>query len=91
MTINKRCRMECVDKEGKPRMATPKTEMCGVCGNNISGWLRRRVADRLRYRDTLALRARRMDMVSSEVGESKIADIRPYLKGAKAAKAKRSA
>ena len=94
MAINKRCRMECLDKEGKPRMATPQTDMCSVCGANLAGWLRRRIADRMRYRDTLALRARRMEYVTTEKEEGKfsIIDIRPHLKKrAKAAKAKRSA
>lgn len=90
MAINKRCVMECVDKEGNPRMARVTMDTCEVCGANLAGWLRRRIADRMRYRDTLALRARRMEFVTHEKKEGKfeVIDIRPHLKRRKAAKAR---
>lgn len=97
MATNKRCIMECTDADGEPRMATPRTDLCGVCGNNISGWLRRRIAERIHYRGILALRARRMEMAVDYVEEAitkkkaTVVDIRPHLKRAKAARAKRSA
>lgn len=94
MATNKRCIMECLDKEGNPRMARPTLPTCGVCGSNLSGWLRRRLVERFKYRTTLALRARRMEYVTTEKheGQFSVIDIRPHLKKrAKAAKAQRSA
>lgn len=92
MAINKRCIMECVDADGKPRMGRLTRDTCEVCGQNLSGWMRRRVAERMKYRDTLALRARRMDYITHEKQEGKfeVIDIRPHLKRRKAAKARRN-
>jgi hypothetical protein len=90
MATNKRCIMECVDKDGKPRMATPLTALCIVCGSNISGWTRRRPAERLRYREVLALRTRRMEVATDEGNvHTNVVDIRPRIKRARAAKAAR--
>jgi macrodomain Ter protein organizer (MatP/YcbG family) len=93
MAKDQRCTMECVDKDGEPRMARATLPTCEVCGNNLSGWLRRRLAERMKYRDTLSLRARRMQFVTTEKkeGEFSVIDIRPHLKRRKAQKAKRSA
>lgn len=90
MAINKRCIMECVDKDGEPRMARLTRDTCAICGQNLSGWMKRRTAERMKYRDTLALRARRMEYVTVEKSEGKfeVIDIRPHLKRRKAARAR---
>ena len=91
MAKDKRCVMDCFDKEGSPRMARATLDTCATCGQNLGNWMRRRIAERMKYRDTLALRARRMEFVTSEKKEGKfeVIDIRPHLKR-KAAKARRA-
>lgn len=61
-----RCVMECEDEDGKERTGRKTLPTCAVCGANMSGWLRKPPAKRLKYSRKLALRSRRMQMVVEE-------------------------
>lgn len=71
MALGKRCIMDCVDKDGNPRLARKTLPTCETCGSNMNNWMRRRPAERMKYRDTLALRGRRMEIVTDEKHEGK--------------------
>jgi|HubBroStandDraft_2_1064218.scaffolds.fasta_scaffold07674_6 hypothetical protein len=82
MAKGQRCVMECIDKDGNPRLARATLPTCGTCGSNMGIWMRRRPAERMKYRDTLALRARRMELVTQEKREGKfeVINVRPRKK-----------
>lgn len=62
----KRCALDCVDTEGKPRFlpAESKATTCSVCNANLSYWRRQPPSRRTLRTKRVNLYARRMEQVS---------------------------
>lgn len=65
MALDKPCSNEC------GRWARLKSDLCETCGSNKSTWKGKKPAQRMRYRQRIALATRRQESYAEEFGDPK--------------------